>query len=223
MPAWSAAGGGALFRGYMAKTRGHHEDQTDSRRHSDRTAVPCRLARRRSAPASAAGTTYYVSAGGSDANDGKSPESAWETLDKVNATALQPGDSVSFRRGDVFSGGIVVGRSGTSRARITLNAYGSGDLPTITGGLTGIVRQAGRRLHHRGWPAGGFVRLCGVQCPRRPWRRAELRRQEQRRRHQGGRRLRLRQLYQQHACGQQRHERQYAGGAVRHRDGPEMQ
>src|SRR6478672_11430341 len=90
-----------------------------------------------SAPASSEGVTYYVSADGSDANDGTSPQSAWETLDKVNTTALRPGDSVSFRRGDIFSGGLVVSQGGTSRLRITLNAYGTGDLPVITGGLTG--------------------------------------------------------------------------------------
>ncbi len=90
-----------------------------------------------SAPASTEGATYYVSADGSDANAGTSPQSAWETLDKVNATALRPGDSVSFRRGDIFSGGLVVSQGGTSRLKITLNAYGAGDLPVVTGGLTG--------------------------------------------------------------------------------------
>ncbi|MGZ4662215.1 MAG: hypothetical protein ACXVYB_13145 [Arthrobacter sp.] len=90
-----------------------------------------------SAPASAAGVTYYVSADGSDTSNGTSPASAWQSLDKVNTAALQPGDSVSFRRGDVFSGGLVVSRSGTGRLRITLNAFGDGELPVITGGLTG--------------------------------------------------------------------------------------
>ena len=90
-----------------------------------------------SAPAAAAGTTYYVSEDGSDSNAGTAPGSAWGTLDKVNAAALRPGDSVSFRRGDVYSGGLVIGRSGTSRLRITLNAFGSGQAPTITGGLMG--------------------------------------------------------------------------------------
>ncbi|MGY3319369.1 hypothetical protein [Arthrobacter sp. TE12232] len=90
-----------------------------------------------SAPASAAGVTYYVSADGSDTSNGTSPASAWQTLDKVNVAALQPGDSVSFRRGDVFSGGLVVSRSGTGRLRITLNAFGDGEPPVITGGLTG--------------------------------------------------------------------------------------
>lgn len=90
-----------------------------------------------SAPASTEGATYYVSADGSDSNDGTSPQSAWASLDLVNATVLRPGDSVSFRRGDIFSGGLVVGRGGTGRLKITLNAYGSGNLPVITGGLAG--------------------------------------------------------------------------------------
>src|SRR3954454_14419223 len=107
-----------------------------------------------SAPASAAGTTYYVSADGSDAHDGTSPGSAWATLDKVNAAALQPGDSVSFRRGDTFSGGVVLNQGGTSRLRVTLNAYGSGDRPIITGGMT----RACVRVD------GDFVTVDGLQA-----------------------------------------------------------
>lgn len=107
-----------------------------------------------SAPASAAGATYYVSADGRDTNDGTSPESAWATLDKVNAAELRPGDSVSFRRGDVFSGGLAVSRSGTSRLRITLNAYGTGELPVITGGLQGTCVRLD----------GGFIAVDGLQA-----------------------------------------------------------
>ena len=72
----------------------------------------------------------------------------------VNAAALQPGDSVSFRRGDVFSGGLVVSRSGTSRLKITLNAYGSGDLPMVTGGLTGTCVRLD----------GDFIAVDGLQA-----------------------------------------------------------
>ena len=34
------------------------------------------------------GTTYYVSNDGDDGNDGKTPESAWRTLDKVSKAEL---------------------------------------------------------------------------------------------------------------------------------------
>ena len=50
---------------------------------------------------------------------------------------LQPGDSVSFRRGDVWTGILVAGRSGTAKSGITLGSYGSGSLPTIVAGQDG--------------------------------------------------------------------------------------
>ena len=43
----------------------------------------------------ASGTTYYVSSSsGSDASDGLSVTTAWQTLARVNSQALLPGDSV---------------------------------------------------------------------------------------------------------------------------------
>lgn len=88
-------------------------------------------------PAQAAGVTYFVSAAGSDSNAGTSGTAPWKTLAKVNATVLSPGDTVSFRKGDTWTGGVVTSQSGTSTAPITLNAYGSGNAPTITGGKSG--------------------------------------------------------------------------------------
>lgn len=90
-----------------------------------------------SAPASAAGTTYYVSAAGSDSNAGTSSAAPWKSLAKVGLAVLKPGDTVSFRRGDTWTGGIVTAQSGTSTAPITLNSYGTGNPPTVTGGKSG--------------------------------------------------------------------------------------
>lgn len=90
-----------------------------------------------SAPASAAGTTYYVSAAGSDSNAGTSSAAPWKSLTKVGLAVLKPGDTVSFRRGDTWTGGIVTAQSGTSTAPITLNSYGTGSAPTVTGGKSG--------------------------------------------------------------------------------------
>ncbi|MET4096320.1 hypothetical protein [Arthrobacter sp. UYCu712] len=89
------------------------------------------------APVSAAGTTYYVSAAGIDSNSGSSSSAPWKSLSKINSTVLQPGDTVSFRRGDTWTGGIVANQSGTGAAPITLIGYGSGNTPTITGGQSG--------------------------------------------------------------------------------------
>lgn len=90
-----------------------------------------------STPAKAAGTTYYVSAAGSDSNPGTSSSTPWKSLSKINSIVLNPGDTVSFRRGDTWTGGVVTGQSGTDAAPITLNGYGSGNAPTITGGKSG--------------------------------------------------------------------------------------
>ncbi|MDO4570032.1 MAG: right-handed parallel beta-helix repeat-containing protein [Planctomycetia bacterium] len=46
--------------------------------------------------------TYYVSPSGNDASDGTSPQSAWQSLQKVHATPLLPGDQVLFERGGVW-------------------------------------------------------------------------------------------------------------------------
>ncbi|HZP00406.1 MAG TPA: hypothetical protein VFD30_08935, partial [Terriglobia bacterium] len=53
-----------------------------------------------SAPQLLQATTYYVdSAAGNDANSGQSSSAPWKTLAKVNSVALNPGDSVLFKRG----------------------------------------------------------------------------------------------------------------------------
>lgn len=88
-------------------------------------------------PASAAVTTYYVSAAGSDSNSGTSSTTPWKSLTKVNSVVLAPGDTVTFRRGDTWTGGIVTAQSGTATAPITLNGYGTGNTPTFTGGKSG--------------------------------------------------------------------------------------
>jgi hypothetical protein len=55
----------------------------------------------------AAGETYYVDcSAGSDVASGKAPVQAWKTLEKVSASAFQPGDSILFRRGVRCSGSL---------------------------------------------------------------------------------------------------------------------
>jgi hypothetical protein len=50
------------------------------------------------------GFTYYVdSENGDDNVNGLSPETAWQTIAKVNSIDFNPGDSILFRRGE--SGG----------------------------------------------------------------------------------------------------------------------
>lgn len=85
------------------------------------------------APAFAA--TYYVNPTGSDANDGSDPSSPWQTVAKVNATALAPGSSVLFARGGEWRESLAPIVSGTAAAPIAFADYGSTALakPMFTG------------------------------------------------------------------------------------------
>ena len=79
-------------------------------------------------------TTYYVSYSlGSDGNSGTSAAAAWQTIGHVNAQTFQPGDSILFRRGDVWNESLIPPSSGASGNPITFDAYGSGAAPNFTG------------------------------------------------------------------------------------------
>jgi len=81
-----------------------------------------------------AGNVYYVSTAGSDDNDGLTTEYPWQTLEKVNATGPQPGDSVLFQRGGQWRGQLRP-QSGDETAVITYGAYGEGPLPVLLGSV----------------------------------------------------------------------------------------
>lgn len=68
---------------------------------------------------------YYLSAAGCDSSDGLSPETAWQTIFKLNQS-ICAGDTVRFRRGDTFYGNIRPPR-GTF-----LTDYGTGEKPVIS-------------------------------------------------------------------------------------------
>ncbi len=71
------------------------------------------------------GTKYYVSADGNDSNNGKSPEKAWKTMEKVNSYRFSKGDGVFFRRGDTFRGHF------KAKNNVTYAAYGEGEKPIL--------------------------------------------------------------------------------------------
>ena len=73
------------------------------------------------------GQAYFVSALGDDNKDGKTPETAWKTLEKVSNAQFEPGDGVFLRRGDTFRGQIV------AQTGVTYAAYGVGNKPNIYG------------------------------------------------------------------------------------------
>jgi hypothetical protein len=82
----------------------------------------------------ASATTYYVSSStGSDSNSGTASTAAWQTIAHVNSQTFLPGDSILFRRGDVWNESLVPPSSGTSGNPITFDAYGNGPAPNLTG------------------------------------------------------------------------------------------
>ena len=56
-------------------------------------------------------------------------------LDDPVTASFQPGDTISFKRGQSWAETLTVPSSGTSGAHITYGAYGTGVYPKITGGL----------------------------------------------------------------------------------------
>src|SRR5262245_43362518 len=78
--------------------------------------------------------TYYVDAkSGNDGNSGTSPTNAWKTLEKVNGFQFQAGDSILFKRGEIWREQLNFPSSGAEGRPIVLDAYGSGALPVISG------------------------------------------------------------------------------------------
>ncbi len=74
---------------------------------------------------------YYVSNNGLDTNDGLSPETAWQTIPKMNES-IASGDVVKFRCGDVFYGQILLQPGKSADCPTTLTSYGEGKKPTIS-------------------------------------------------------------------------------------------
>lgn len=68
-------------------------------------------------------TVFYVSPNGNDSNDGKTPETAWQTLSKVNDTPYSANTYVLFERGGVWRGQI------SAKQGVTYSAYGDETLP----------------------------------------------------------------------------------------------
>jgi hypothetical protein len=78
---------------------------------------------------------YYVDpTAGSDSNSGRSPEAAWRSLEKINATVFKPGDRILLKSGSAWTGRLHPLGSGTPGKPIVLDRYGRGRRPLIEGG-----------------------------------------------------------------------------------------
>ncbi|MHA6480987.1 discoidin domain-containing protein [Paenibacillus sp. strain BS8-2] len=84
--------------------------------------------------ADGAGITYYVdSADGDDGAAGTSEGAAWQSLNKVNATVFQPGDTILFKAGGAWQGTLYPKGSGAEGSPISIDKYGEGPKPLIAG------------------------------------------------------------------------------------------
>lgn len=82
---------------------------------------------------------YFVSSSsGNDAGSkaGTSPVSALKTVSKVNSMMFMPGDTVFFKRGDVWRETLIVSSSGTAGKNVVFSAYGTGERPEFLGSET---------------------------------------------------------------------------------------
>jgi len=93
--------------------------------------------------------TYYVDAtNGLDTNDGTCSDKAWKTLAKVNSSSFSPGNTIKFKRGEVWHEQLTIPSSGTVGNPITFTSYGTGEKPIINGAdlITGIWTNQGNNV-----------------------------------------------------------------------------
>ena len=99
----------------------------------------------------ATGNVYYVDAAtGADSNDGTSPSRPWKSVTKVSSMTFQPGDTILFKRGEIWrDNSLYISKgAGLPGAPITFGAYGAGAKPEINGGVD--LSSSGRWAQYSG-------------------------------------------------------------------------
>ncbi len=97
-------------------------------------------------------TIYYVSnSEGKNRYNGKSIDKPWRSLKKVNRKSLKPGDSVLFKRGDIWRGQLIPKTSGNILFDIYFGAYGEGDKPLILGSVQGNKEKKWKSKNENIW------------------------------------------------------------------------
>jgi len=88
---------------------------------------------------SAMATEYFVSPDGEDSNPG-TREQPWRSVERVNAVALHPGDTILFKAGFTFPGTLKLERtdSGTIERGVGITSYDNGRA-TIDGGTGSAI------------------------------------------------------------------------------------
>lgn len=94
---------------------------------------------------SAAGTSYYVSQSGNDSNDGRSPSTAWRTINKINSGVFAAGSTINLQGGSQFIGCVVFNTSNVPASQsnnpVKVQNYGIGTA-TVTSNCPGTIVSA---------------------------------------------------------------------------------
>jgi hypothetical protein len=88
-----------------------------------------------------AATFYFSSVSGDDSRsplEAQNPATPWKSLDRFNSYMrfLQPGDSILFKRGEVFYGTMMAKAKGSLAGTIYYGAWGTGANPVFSGFTT---------------------------------------------------------------------------------------
>ena len=86
---------------------------------------------------------YYISPFGSDSNSGISHKYPWQSIDRVNAKQLLPGDSVLFQGNQTFRGNLNLSFADSVFAyeNITFSSYGDGRATIDAGNDAGFFAE----------------------------------------------------------------------------------
>jgi hypothetical protein len=86
------------------------------------------------------GTSYFISPSGDDQNQG-SKSNPWKTLEKINSSDLNPGDSVLLEGGALFTGTIRLDSldSGETENNVVISSYGKGKAVINGSNSEGII------------------------------------------------------------------------------------
>ncbi len=84
--------------------------------------------------ASSQNISYYVdNLKGNDNNSGRTGNTAWRSLKKLNTITFEAGDRIYLKRGQTFKGYLQLTGSGQKDNTIKLTSYGTGKRPVIDG------------------------------------------------------------------------------------------
>lgn len=86
---------------------------------------------------------YYINPFGDDSNTGRSHKQPWQSIDRINATQLLPGDSVWFQANHTFNGNLYLpdADADTGDEPITFGSYGDGRATIQAGKGTGFYAK----------------------------------------------------------------------------------